>query len=73
MPFGGRRSGGSLAPAFKTKTAHAAHEPFPMQMACADCDCVVEDGVRVETCGDPDCCCAHIPEAEAETEEAEGA
>lgn len=44
-----------------------------MQMACADCDCVVEDGVRVETCGDPDCCCAHIPDAEAETEEADEA
>jgi hypothetical protein len=33
-----------------------------MRMGCADCDCVVEDGARVETCAEPsECCCADVP------------
>lgn len=30
-------------------------------MACADCGCVVERGVRNSTCADPQCCCAWLP------------
>ncbi len=30
-------------------------------MACADCGCVVDRGVRVDTCAAADCCCRHVP------------
>ena len=33
-----------------------------MRMRCADCDCVVEAGVRVVVCAD-DCCCSGVPTA----------
>jgi hypothetical protein len=32
-----------------------------MRMACADCGCVVDRGVRVEVCDDAErCCCAAL-------------
>jgi len=30
-------------------------------VACADCGCLVERGVRVESCHRPDCCCEALP------------
>lgn len=30
-------------------------------MACADCGCLVEGGLRVEPCADPGCCCRQLP------------
>jgi ketosteroid isomerase-like protein len=32
-----------------------------MPMACADCGCLVEHGVRVSTCGTEGCCCGTLP------------
>jgi hypothetical protein len=37
-------------------------------MACADCGCIVDGGVRVATCGDPDCCCRDVPMPEPQSE-----
>ncbi len=34
-------------------------------MACADCGCLVEAGVRVSTCAGPGCCCSALPTSEA--------
>ena len=34
-----------------------------MQMTCAECGCVVEQGRRVAVCADGNCCCAHLPVA----------
>jgi hypothetical protein len=34
-----------------------------VSVECAGCGCVVDRGVRVELCPDPDCCCAHLPRA----------
>ena len=31
-----------------------------VEILCADCGCLVDRGVRVTVCGDPDCCCAHL-------------
>lgn len=36
-----------------------------MAITCADCGCLVETGVRVSTCGRPDCCCGALPTREA--------
>ncbi len=35
-------------------------------IACADCGCLVDRGIRVESCADPDCCCRHLPVATAD-------
>lgn len=35
-----------------------------VRVACAECGCVVEGGIRIETCRRPDCCCGHVPRAE---------
>jgi hypothetical protein len=32
-----------------------------MELRCADCGCLVDRGVRVETCGNADCCCTDLP------------
>jgi hypothetical protein len=37
-----------------------------MTIACADCGCLVDRGIRVESCADPDCCCRHLPVATAD-------
>ena len=37
-----------------------------MTIACADCGCLVDRGIRVESCPDPDCCCQHLPVATAD-------
>ena len=34
-----------------------------MEIYCADCGCLVDDGVRVIPCGSPGCCCLHLPAA----------
>lgn len=31
------------------------------EIACAECGCRVAAGVRVADCGDPHCCCNHLP------------
>jgi len=31
-----------------------------MEIACADCGCVVDAGERVTVCGKPECCCAAL-------------
>ena len=33
-------------------------------MACAECGCVVDHGIRVVSCGDDGCCCRHLPVAD---------
>lgn len=37
-----------------------------MIIACAECGCVVDRGVRVESCGDLECCCSHLPVSDGE-------
>jgi hypothetical protein len=32
-----------------------------VKVSCAECGCVVEQGVRVVLCGEQDCCCQHLP------------
>lgn len=32
-----------------------------MAIACADCGCLVAQGLRLTTCDDPDCCCRDLP------------
>ncbi len=32
-----------------------------MEIRCAECGCVVDRGVRVTPCGDPECCCKELP------------
>jgi hypothetical protein len=32
-----------------------------MEIYCADCGCIVEEGVRVVPCGSADCCCLDVP------------
>jgi hypothetical protein len=32
-----------------------------MEMLCAGCGCLVERGVRVVVCDDPNCCCQQVP------------
>jgi len=35
---------------------------FPMvEVACADCGCIVDSRVVVVPCGAADCCCKHLP------------
>ncbi|MGH9021076.1 MAG: hypothetical protein ACRDV0_08695 [Acidimicrobiales bacterium] len=31
-----------------------------MWMACAECGCEVDGGVRQVVCADDDCCCQHL-------------
>lgn len=33
-----------------------------MEMRCAECGCFVDRGEVVQRCGDPDCCCQHLPD-----------
>ena len=35
-----------------------------VEIACADCGCVVDRGVVLVRCGDPDCCCRDLPDGE---------
>jgi|GEM_PF-2069494 hypothetical protein len=32
-----------------------------MAIRCAECGCVVDRGVRITPCGDPECCCKELP------------
>ena len=32
-----------------------------VKIRCAECGCVVDRGVRVTPCGDPECCCKELP------------
>jgi hypothetical protein len=32
-----------------------------MEIACADCGCIVDSGVVLVPCGKVDCCCKHLP------------
>ena len=36
-----------------------------MEIVYADCGCLVDGGIRVTVCGDPNCCCAHLAIREA--------
>jgi uncharacterized membrane protein len=36
-----------------------------MEMACAECGCRVDAGVRLATCGNSSCCCRDLPTGEA--------
>jgi hypothetical protein len=38
-----------------------------MEIACADCGCVVDRGVIVRSCGKSDCCCRHLPKGSSTT------
>jgi len=42
-----------------------------MKIACAECGCVVDAGIRVNVCTDSGCCCAELPTA-PEPERVEG-
>jgi hypothetical protein len=42
-----------------------------VKMACADCGCIVDGGVRVATCSDPNCCCRDVPMPESQSEATE--
>jgi len=35
-----------------------------VEIACADCGCLVDRGVVLVRCGDPECCCRELPEPE---------
>jgi ketosteroid isomerase-like protein len=35
-----------------------------MEIYCADCGCLVDRGVRLISCGTPECCCLDLPVAE---------
>ena len=32
------------------------------EMRCAECGCLVDAGLVIERCGDPDCCCKDVPD-----------
>jgi len=32
-----------------------------VEIRCAGCGCLVDRGVRVALCGDPECCCKELP------------
>jgi hypothetical protein len=32
-----------------------------MEILCADCGCLVDRGVRITVCSDPNCCCNNLP------------
>ncbi|MHB8490178.1 MAG: hypothetical protein ACYDCS_13140 [Candidatus Dormibacteria bacterium] len=34
--------------------------PCRVEIACADCGCVVDHGVRISECGAADCCCGAV-------------
>lgn len=36
-----------------------------MRIACADCGCVVDRGVRLALCADDRCCCSRLPVIDA--------
>ncbi len=31
-----------------------------VEVRCAGCGCIVEAGIRVSVCGDPNCCCREL-------------
>ena len=33
-----------------------------MEIACADCGCIIERGIVLVRCGNPDCCCRDLPD-----------
>jgi hypothetical protein len=35
-----------------------------VKIACAECGCVVDRGIRLAVCSDPECCCKDLPVAE---------
>ena len=37
-----------------------------MKIACAECGCVVDRGVRIIPCEDTECCCRDLPIREGE-------
>jgi hypothetical protein len=37
-----------------------------MEIACAECGCVVDRGVRMIPCKDTECCCRELPIREAD-------
>lgn len=40
-------------------------------IACAECGCRVDRGIRVAVCADRDCCCGELPVRRAETPSAD--
>ena len=42
--------------AFPVATYHG-----PVKVACAECGCVVDAGLRVQACDDRNCCCRDLP------------
>jgi uncharacterized membrane protein len=40
------------------------------EVACAQCGCRVDAGVRLAVCDHPDCCCQHLPTVEEKTTDA---
>jgi len=32
-----------------------------VEFTCAGCGCSVDRGIRIESCGTPNCCCVHLP------------
>jgi len=35
-----------------------------VEIACADCGCIIDRGVVVVPCGNRDCCCRDLPDRE---------
>jgi len=35
-----------------------------VEIACADCGCIVDRGAVLVRCGDPNCCCRDLPDGE---------
>jgi hypothetical protein len=61
-----RRHGRLRPPAMTYLGAEGRHRVdvttvLGVEIACADCGCVVDSGVVVARCDAPDCCCAHLP------------
>jgi hypothetical protein len=42
----------------------AIQEDECVAITCADCGCVVERGVVLVRCADPECCCRDLPDQE---------
>lgn len=42
-----------------------------VQILCAGCGCLVDAGVRIAACGDPECCCRGLPQRAGDPESKE--
>ena len=52
-------------PAPRGANANLAHVRLVLvELACADCGCLVDTGVVLIPCSRPDCCCIHLPAVE---------